>query len=29
VIDGGQIMADGPKTQVVDALQSGRIGKAA
>jgi ATP-binding cassette subfamily C protein LapB len=29
VIDGGQIMADGPKTQVVEALQSGRIGKAA
>jgi len=29
VIDSGQIMADGPKTQVVEALQSGRIGKAA
>lgn len=29
VIDNGQIMADGPKTQVVEALQSGRIGKAA
>jgi ATP-binding cassette subfamily C protein LapB len=28
VIDNGQIMADGPKTQVVEALQSGRIGKA-
>ena len=29
VIDNGQIMADGPKSQVVEALQSGRIGKAA
>ena len=29
VIDSGQIMADGPKAQVVEALQSGRIGKAA
>ena len=29
VIDNGQIMADGPKAQVVEALQSGRIGKAA
>lgn len=28
VIDSGQIMADGPKAQVVDALQSGRIGRA-
>jgi ATP-binding cassette, subfamily C, bacterial LapB len=28
VIDNGQIMADGPKSQVVEALQSGRIGKA-
>lgn len=28
VIDNGQIMADGPKGQVVEALQSGRIGKA-
>lgn len=28
VIDNGQIMADGPKTQVVEALQSGRIGRA-
>ena len=28
VIDNGQIMADGPKTQVVAALQSDRIGKA-
>ncbi len=29
VMDNGQIMADGPKAQVVAALQSGRIGKAA
>lgn len=29
VIDNGQIMADGPKAQVVDALQNGRIGRAA
>lgn len=29
VIDNGQIMADGPKAQVVEALQSGRIGKGA
>ena len=29
VIDNGQIMADGPKAQVVAALQSGRIGRAA
>lgn len=29
VIDNGQIMADGPKEQVVAALQSGRIGRAA
>jgi ATP-binding cassette subfamily C protein LapB len=28
VIDNGQIMADGPKKQVIEALQSGRIGKA-
>jgi ATP-binding cassette subfamily C protein LapB len=28
VIDNGQIMADGPKAQVVEALQSGRIGRA-
>lgn len=28
VIDNGQIMADGPKAQVVDALQNGRIGRA-
>ena len=29
VIDGGQIVADGPKDSVVDALRSGRIGKVA
>jgi len=29
VIDNGQLMADGPKAQVVEALQNGRIGKAA
>jgi ATP-binding cassette subfamily C protein LapB len=29
VIDNGQVMADGPKAQVVEALQAGRIGKAA
>ncbi len=28
VIDGGKIMADGPKDQVIDALKQGRIGKA-
>jgi ATP-binding cassette, subfamily C, bacterial LapB len=28
VIDNGQVMADGPKQQVVAALQSGRIGRA-
>jgi ATP-binding cassette, subfamily C, bacterial LapB len=28
VIDGGRIVADGPKSQVVEALQSGRIGRA-
>ncbi|MDT7516985.1 type I secretion system permease/ATPase [Rhodoferax mekongensis] len=28
VIDSGQIVADGPKAQVVEALQSGRIGRA-
>lgn len=28
VIDNGQIMADGPKAQVVEALQNGRIGRA-
>ncbi len=27
VIDNGQIMADGPKAQVVEALQSGRVGR--
>ncbi len=29
VIDGGKIVADGPKAQVVEALRQGRIGKAA
>jgi ATP-binding cassette subfamily C protein LapB len=29
VIDAGKIVADGPKTQVVEALRQGRIGKAA
>lgn len=28
VIDNGQIMADGPKAQVVEALQQGRVGRA-
>ena len=28
VIDGGKIVADGPKAQVVEALRQGRIGKA-
>ncbi|QNM98524.1 type I secretion system permease/ATPase [Chitinimonas koreensis] len=28
VIDSGQVMADGPKAQVVEALQHGRIGRA-
>jgi ATP-binding cassette subfamily C protein LapB len=28
VVDGGRIVADGPKEQVVEALQSGRIGRA-
>ncbi len=28
VLDNGQIMADGPKAQVVEALQSGRVGRA-
>lgn len=28
VIDNGQILADGPKAQVVEALQSGRVGRA-
>jgi len=28
VLDGGRIMADGPKEQVVDALRQGRIGRA-
>jgi ATP-binding cassette subfamily C protein LapB len=29
VVDAGKIVADGPKTQVVEALRQGRIGKAA
>ncbi len=29
VIDGGQIVADGPKANVIEALQSGRVGRAA
>ncbi|MES2582933.1 MAG: type I secretion system permease/ATPase [Pseudomonadota bacterium] len=29
VLDNGKIMADGPKAQVVEALQSGRVGRAA
>lgn len=29
VIDGGKVVADGPKLQVVEALRQGRIGKAA
>lgn len=28
VIDGGQVVADGPKAQVVEALQQGRVGRA-
>ncbi|OGB22121.1 MAG: ABC transporter [Burkholderiales bacterium RIFCSPLOWO2_02_FULL_57_36] len=28
VVDNGQVMADGPKAQVVEALQGGRIGRA-
>jgi len=28
VIDNGQVMADGPKAQVIEALQSGRVGRA-
>ena len=28
VLDQGQIVADGPKAQVVEALQHGRIGRA-
>lgn len=28
VIDNGQIVADGPKAQVIEALQGGRIGRA-
>jgi ATP-binding cassette subfamily C protein LapB len=29
VIDNGQVMADGPKQQVIEALQNGRVGRAA
>jgi ATP-binding cassette subfamily C protein LapB len=29
VVDGGRIVADGPKAQVVEALRQGRIGRAA
>lgn len=29
VIDNGKVMADGPKAQVIEALQTGRIGRAA
>ncbi len=29
VVDNGKVMADGPKAQVVDALQNGRVGRAA
>jgi ATP-binding cassette subfamily C protein LapB len=29
VIDNGKVMADGPKEQVIEALQSGRVGRAA
>ena len=29
VVDNGQIVADGPKAQVVEALQNGRVGRAA
>jgi ATP-binding cassette subfamily C protein LapB len=29
VIDNGKVMADGPKAQVIEALQSGRVGRAA
>jgi len=28
VVDNGQIVADGPKKDVIDALRSGRIGRA-
>ena len=28
VIDAGRIVADGPKTQVIEALRAGKIGKA-
>jgi ATP-binding cassette subfamily C protein LapB len=29
VVDGGQIVADGPRQQVVEALRQGRVGRAA
>ncbi len=29
VVDDGRIVADGPRDQVVEALQSGRVGRAA
>jgi ATP-binding cassette subfamily C protein LapB len=29
VMDGGRIVADGPKEQVITALRQGRVGKAA
>ena len=29
VIDGGKIVADGPRDRIMEALQSGRIAKAA
>jgi ATP-binding cassette subfamily C protein LapB len=29
VIDGGQVVADGPRAQVTVALRQGRVGKAA
>jgi ATP-binding cassette subfamily C protein LapB len=28
VVDGGRIVADGPRDQVIEALRSGRIGRA-
>ena len=29
VVDGGKVVADGPKAQVIEALRQGRIGRAA
>jgi len=29
VVDGGKVVADGPRDKVVEALQSGKVGKAA